>query len=300
MIHGSYGTLGILTQLSFQLVPAKPFVRLEHRMFESPQEFRAHLDERCRVGDFDFVDGIVHGPRQCVACLGRFVDGAPYVSDYRRGGGVFYASTLARTEDFLTTEGYCFRFDADCHWLTRTVPPLEWKPVRRLLGAVLLGSTNLIRWSKRLEPLLRLKKRPDVVCDVFIPGARFLDFFAWYQERFDFWPLWVVPYRMPTPYPWMSPQTVGTLSGRGEVAFDCAIYGKPNAGEVDLSEALEEKTWELGGVKTLIGRNHYARERFWQVYNSDNYREAKRRLDPQGAFPDLYEKFHRPAATARS
>jgi len=69
---------------------------------------------------------------------------------------------------------------------------------------------------------------------------------------------------------------------------------------VDWSQVLEEKTFEAGGIKTLIGRNHYVRERFWQVYNSDNYREAKRRLDPRGAFPDLYEKFHRPAATARS
>jgi hypothetical protein len=74
---------------------------------------------------------------------------------------------------------------------------------------------------------------------------------------------------------------------------DFAIYGKPNGGEVDLSLLLEEKTFELDGIKTLISRNHYTRDRFWQIYNQPNYQAAKLRLDPQGVFPRLFEKLHR-------
>ena len=136
-----------------------------------------------------------------------------------------------------------------------------------------------------------LKKRPEVVCDVFIPGTRFQDFFAWYRRAFDFWPLWVVPYRMTEPYAWLSTDRAQKL--KGELAFDCAIYGKANSGETDLSQLLEEKTWEFGGVKTLIGRNHYTPERFWQSYHAENYRQAKERLDPKGVFPGVYEKFHK-------
>ena len=33
--------------------------------------------------------------------------------------------TRARREDYLTTEEYCFRYDTECHWLTRTIPPLD-------------------------------------------------------------------------------------------------------------------------------------------------------------------------------
>ena len=46
--------------------------------------------------------------------------------------------TCSRTEDYL------FRYDTECHWLTATVPPLEWKPVRRAVGRWFLGSRNLI------------------------------------------------------------------------------------------------------------------------------------------------------------
>jgi FAD/FMN-containing dehydrogenase len=292
MIHGSYGTLAILTRLTFKLVPAKKLVRMEYRTFDSFAAFDAEMRARMAAADFEFIDGIVHGPRQLVLCLGRFVDAAPYVSSYR-WLDIFYKSTAKKTEDYLTTFDYCFRYDTECHWLTRTVPPLEWKPVRFLVGKIFLGSTNLIKWSNRLAPVLkRAKKRPDVVVDVFIPGKRFADFFEWYAREFDYWPLWIVPYRVPTPYPWISPAHQKRMDD--DLFIDCAIYGKKNAApEVDASKQLEDKTYELGGIKTLISRNHYTRERFWDVYDQARYDRVKGKLDPRGVFKNLYDKFSR-------
>jgi len=287
MIHGSYGTLGILTEIRFKLVPAKPFVRLEYRRLPTVARFYAELQERCAKADYDFIDGIIHDAETFILCLGTFVDQAPYLSSYRRLN-IYYESTLRRQEDFLRTRDYCFRYDADCHWLTRTVPPLTWKPVRLVAAPWFLGSTNLIRWSKRLDRVLALKRRPDVVCDVFIPAPRFEEFFAWYCAEFRFFPLWVVPYRIPEAYPWVSSEQVARFNG--DFFLDCAVYGKPNsAPDKDYSAQLEEATYRFGGIKTLISRNHYSRERFWSIYNQPNYEAAKARLDPKGVFPDLYE-----------
>jgi FAD/FMN-containing dehydrogenase len=291
MIHGSYGTLGVLTRITFRLVPAKRFVRLEYRRFDTFESFGAAMLERCEAGDFDFVDGIVHGPRAFVLCLGLFVDEAPYTSNYK-WLDIYYKSTLGRGEDFLTTPDYYFRYDTECHWLSRSVPGLEARPVRWLVGKRMLGSKNLIQWTRRLDRLLGLKERPDVVCDVFVPLRNFATFFEWYQRDFDYWPLWVVPYRMPRPYPWIAPAHATRM--KDELYVDCAIYGKDNGDPlVDWSEVLEQKTYELGGVKTLISRNHYTEERFWEIYDRGHYEEAKRRLDPRGIFPGLYEKCHR-------
>ncbi|MGZ6143068.1 MAG: FAD-binding oxidoreductase, partial [Myxococcales bacterium] len=169
MVHGSYGTLAILTRLTFRLVPARRFVHLEYLRLPSAEKFAEAMQQHVQARDVDFIDGIVHAPDAYVLCLGRFAESAPYVSNYR-WLDIYYRSTLTRTEDFLTTADYCFRYDTEAHWLSRTVPPLQWKPVRFLLGKMFLGSTNLIRWSERLEPVLGLKKRPDVVVDVFIPS----------------------------------------------------------------------------------------------------------------------------------
>src|SRR5262249_52975019 len=158
-----------------------------------------------------------------------------------------------RTEDYLTTFDYCFRYDTECHWLTKTFPPLEWKPVRFALGKLVLGSTNLIQWSKRLERVLALKKRPDVVCDIFVPARNFLDFWRWYAADFQFYPLWIVPYRIPQMYPWISEKQAKRMAGE-EMFIDCAVYGKPNSGALDWSKVLEDKTYDLEGIKTLISR----------------------------------------------
>jgi FAD/FMN-containing dehydrogenase len=291
MMHGSYGTLGILTKLTFTLVPAKPYVRMDYRTFTSAEAFFQELRKVCEGGDVDFVDGIVHNEVEYVLCLGTMCDTAPYTSNYRRTG-IYYKSTRELKEDYLTIEDYCFRYDADAHWITRTVPPLQWKWIRGILGGVFLGSTNLIRWSKRLDKVMGLKKRPDVVVDVFIPARRFIDFTTWYDHELDFYPLWIVPYRMPRPYPWLHPRRVEAIEE--DLMIDCAVYGmRNNDPAVDYSEALENKTYELGGVKTLISRNHYTRERFWDIYNASNYYSVKEKTDPQGLFPDLFEKFHR-------
>jgi FAD/FMN-containing dehydrogenase len=291
MIHGSYGTLGILTRISFALVPAKPYVKLEYRRFDRFEAFDAEMRARCAAGDWDFIDGIIHAPDNLVLCLGRFVDEAPQVSSYR-WLDIYYLSTTRRSEDHLTTRDYCFRYDTECHWLTRTVPPLTWKPVRFLVGKLFLCSTNLIKWSGRLAPVLGLKKRPDVVVDVFIPARRFEEFFRWYEKDFAFWPLWIVPYRIPEPYPWIAPEHAARM---GDTLFiDCAVYGKRNDDPtVDWSQVLEDKTFELDGIKTLISRNHYSQERFWQIYDRERYERVKARLDPRGVWKNLYDKLSR-------
>ncbi len=292
MVHGSYGTLAILTRIVFELVPAAPFVAMTYRHHRDFASFDDDMRERCAAGDFDFVDGIAHAPDHLVLCLGRFVENAPRVSSYR-STGIYYKSTAELSEDQLSTFDYCFRYDTECHWLSRSAPPLEWRPVRRLVGRWFLGSENLIRWSKRLAPLLaRVTRRPDVVVDVFIPLRRFPEFWRWYERELDYWPLWIVPYRLEQPYPWIAPAQAAGLAG--ELMIDCAVYGKRNnARHVDWSQAIEEKTYELGGIKTLISRNHHTRERFWQIYDRERWEAAKRELDPHGLFSDLYEKFHR-------
>jgi hypothetical protein len=173
------------------------------------------------------------------------------------------------------------------------VPPLTWPLVRRAVGRWFLGSTNLITWSGRLAPILkRVKKRPDVVVDVFIPSNQMAPFFDWYCREYRFWPMWIVPYATPERYPWVNPKH---WDKHGDtLMIDCAVYGKPNGDrEVDWSQVLEEATFRHHGLKTLISRNHYDRDRFWEVYDQEAWRAAKALLDPDGLLPELYEKVHR-------
>ncbi len=291
MMHGSYGTLGILTKLKFKLIPAKPFVKMSYVTAGTIDEYMEVLRKHCEANDHDFVDGIVHGPDQFVACLGTMVDEAPRISSYERAN-IFYKSTARLKGDFMTTYDYFFRYDTDCHWLTKTFPLMEWKPFRILMGGLYLGSTKLIRLGKALRHILKFKRRPDVVVDVFVPSYNFVEFYRWYEREFSFFPLWIVPYRMKEIYPWVS-EAYKRRIGNENLFIDCAIYGKRNnTPSRDYSEMMERKVYELAGLKTLISRNHYDEHTFWSIYNRPLYSRVKSRTDPAHLFGDLYDKLH--------
>jgi hypothetical protein len=135
-----------------------------------------------------------------------------------------------------------------------------------------------------------MKRRPDIIVDVFIPAIKYPEFNAWYENDFNFYPLWVVPYRMPAMYPWVNPAHAAKT---GEKFFiDCAVYGKKNSDPaIDYSELLENKVFDLGGVKTLISRNHYTEAKFWEIYDRTNYLAVKQKTDPKNVFGTVYNKF---------
>ena len=284
MMHGSFGTLGILTLLTFELVPAKPYVRLRYLKYGSFERLMEAVREHYERQDLDFMDAIVHAPDECVLCAGTFSDEAPYT--HRYDFEPYYRSTRTLTEDYLTAYDYFFRYDTDCHWLLRNYG-LENRLLRRLLAPWVLGSTKILGLAGRLPAALTRPNRPDVVADVFIPFHRIREFFSWYLDLFRHFPLWVVPYRIRRMYPWVNPEIV---KDAGELYIDCAIYGFRQRGPLNHYRELEKKVREFGGLKTLITHNYYPEQEFWSSYNRPAWEAVKALTDPYDIFRDLYRK----------
>jgi FAD/FMN-containing dehydrogenase len=57
-----------------------------------------------------------------------------------------------------------------------------------------------------------------------------------------------------------------------------------------FNRLIEKKVIELGGIKSLYSDSFFAREEFNTCYGGEAYRALKAKYDPQGAFPQLYEK----------
>ncbi len=291
MLHGSYGTLGVLTRIDLQLTRALPFVRMSYPKFTRFEDFYAALLDVCASKEFDFVDAIIHGPDRFVLCLGTMVAGAPGSHGYGIGTDIFYKSTWRRSEDFIPIYDYFFRYDTDVHWLSRKIVGLENPIVRRLFGRFVLGSTRMLELANLFAPILQKGRLPDVVLDCFVPSSRFEEFYRFYESTLNFFPLWIVPYRIDRPYRFVSDEFAGRTSD--QLFIDCAIYGKPNDRPgIDYYTVLEEHLFGLGALKALIARNTYSRERFWQIYSEERYSRAKAAADPTGRFRGLYEKVH--------
>lgn len=281
MIHGSFGTLGILTKLRFRLVPAKPFVRMTYERYATLAQYKEAIQRRFVDRDVDFMDGIIHSPNEWVLSVGEFVRSAPYTHayDWTR---VYWRSTAERREDYLKTKDYFFRYDRG----VTNVHPRSF--VGRLLLGKLLDSARLLRLAQRFHKVVLPKENPEVTLDMFIPFSRLDDFFAWYRGAIDFFPLWCVPYRRVRDYEWIDPRVFGHLSD--ELFVDLAIYGCKQPPGRNYYREIEEALGRMNGIKTLISYNYYSPEEFWRTFNKPNYDAVKKITDPDNIFRDLYTK----------
>ncbi len=285
MMHGSFGTLGILSRLTFKLIRAKPFVRLNHLRHARFDDYRDAIWRQFVAPEVDYLDGIIHSPREWTLSLGEFVDRAPYTNRYD-WMKVYYRSTATRSEDYLATADYLFRYD---NGVTNVHPK---SAIGRLLLGKFVHSDQLLRLADKLHRFLPAE-RPDVIVDLFLPLSRFGDFMSWHERAIGFFPLWCVPYRLPRRYEWIAGDFLDGVDD--ELFVDLAIYGLRQRDGRNFYRELEDKLVELQGIKTLISYNYYDEDTFWRIWNKPNYQAAKRLTDPDDYFRDLYTKTCRAA-----
>jgi FAD/FMN-containing dehydrogenase len=281
MMHGTFGTLGILSRLKFRLIPAQPYVRIDYEHFDKLADFHAAIGRHAEARDVDFVDGMVHEPDDSVLAVGHFVEAAPYTNRYD-WTKVYYQSTRRRQQDFLTTEAYFFRYDRG----VTNVHPKSW--LGRLFLGKLFGSSELLRLAEKANRALS-RDRPAVTVDLFVPYSKVPAFLEWHTQELGHFPLWCVPYARVQDYPWLADTFYRDLCD--QLFVDFAIYGmKQPADGRNYYRLIEEKLFELGGVKTLISHNYYREDEFWRIWNRPNYERAKTIADPNNLFRDLYTK----------
>lgn len=291
----SYGTLGYALRLKALAVPVKPYVHLTHLRHSDPHAYFEDLARRC-ASDVDFVDGVIFGRNEMYLTLGRFVERAPYTSDYTFEK-IYYKSIRAREEDFLTTQDYLWRWDTDWFWCSKNV--LAQNPlVRRLYGRKRLNSvtyTRIMRWNARVGLTRTLNRvlgihAESVIQDVEIPIDRCVEFLDFYFDTIRFTPVWVCPtraYDRRAVYPLyrLDPETLYVNFGFWDV-----IRGRKKLPPGHYNRQVERMVMALGGMKSLYSDSYFTPEEFWGMYNRPAYEALKRRYDPQGRLKDLYAK----------
>ena len=292
LFHGfpnSYGTLGYALRVKAKTIPVQPYVRLEPRPVEGFSELRQLLE----AGQADFVDGTVFEPRKKFITLGCFVDQAPYTSDYTFEN-IYYRSIAEKREDYLTVSDYLWRWDTDWFWCSKNV--FAQNPLmRRVYGKERLGSrtyTKIMRWNsrvgvtKKVERLLGLHSE-SVIQDVDIPIARADEFLEFYAREIGLWPLWICPIGVQRSEFVLYPVKPGWYVNFG--FWDVKRTREAHA-PGHFNRLIEDKVHELGGIKSLYSDSYFAEAQFFERYGGAAYDALKRKYDPAGAFPRLYEK----------
>ena len=280
MVHGTFGTLGIISKLKFRLIEAKPFVKVTYKKYNNIKDYKSAIWGHYKDKDIDFMDGIIHSPTEYVLSLANFVDKAPYTHNYD-WIRIYYLSTKKRKEDYLKTPDYFFRYDKG----VTNVNPKSF--LARLIFGKFINSTRTLEFVEKFRRLIPSDKIP-VTVDVFIPFSKVSNFMEWYKKQVNHFPLWCVPYRLVRGYEWISADFLHKT--KDELFLDLAIYGMKKKGDKNYYRIIENELMNIGGIKTLISNNYYTESDFWKIWNKKNYDKVKYKTDPNNIFRNLYTK----------
>jgi FAD/FMN-containing dehydrogenase len=291
----SYGTLGYALRVKLKAVPAKRFVQLTHVRHTDARAYFADLARHCD-SDADFVDGTVFGRAEMYITLGRFVDEAPYVSDYTYQQ-IYYRSIQKRATDYLTTADYIWRWDTDWFWCSKNLGAQNpW--LRRLYGRARLNSvtyTRIMRFNSRWKLTAALNRllgihAESVIQDVEIPLECCVEFLEFYHDTIRFLPVWICPTRAHRADAQFDLYRLAPGKLYVNFGFWDVIRGRERRPAGFYNRQVERKVVELGGLKSLYSDSYFSPEEFWQLYNRPAYERLKRKYDPSGQLNDLYTK----------
>ncbi len=291
----SYGTLGYALKLRLKLVPVKDYVRLTHTLHTNVDTYFAEVEKACNH-DFDFVDGTVFSKSEMYLTTGKFIDDAPYTSDYTYEN-IYYRSIRQREIDYLSTVDYIWRWDTDWFWCSKNFL-VQNSLIRVLAGKKRLNSTTytkIMRWNSKwrvthtMNRLLGIR-RESIIQDVDIPINKAPEFLEFFHREIGITPIWMCPIRATSPsqrfdlYP--------LESGKTYINFGFWDVKKSREGfpRGYYNRRIEEKVGELGGIKSLYSDSYFPENEFWEIYNKVRYDQLKAKYDPRARFKNLYEK----------
>ena len=299
----SYGSLGYALRLEIELEPVRRNVLLRHVRFSSAADVARAIatitEERTFEGvEVDYMDATVFGRDEIYLTLGAYGDaGTP--SDYT-GQQIYYRSIQERSTDTLTIHDYLWRWDTDWFWCSaafglghpgvRRVWPDRYK--RSDVYWKIIAADRRWQMSQRINSLRGRAPKENVVQDIEVPVGALDEFLDFFHTDVGISPVWLCPLRQRDPDRRWSLYEFDPDTTYVNVGFwsrvDLRAGEDPQAGRVN--RAIERKVSELNGRKSLYSTSFYDREEFYAIYGGETYSVLKKSYDPDGRFPDLYDK----------
>ena len=291
-LPNSYGTLGYILRAKMRLMAAAPYVHLHTTRMSEVGTFLDAMRAATEQPDVDFVEGLFYSPTRLLLTVSRFVNEKVEPADILRRH-VFYKLIEKQPDVYLTTKDYLFRYDPDWFW---NLPESgAYRIFRRFAPASMRNSgfykryiDAKNRWLRRLG-LWRDDGEEPLIQDWEVPWERAAELtrFALENVELDGRPWIVTPIRTPAT-PTLYPVRADTLYYN----LGCYCQVKRPRGERNYhyTRILDQKCFELGGVKMLYSSTFLSQTEFDRVYNGAAYARLKEKYDPERRLPSLFEK----------
>lgn len=289
----SLGTLGLVVSAGIGMVPAKPFVKLTYRRFDTLDEYVAAF--RTTLGGPDFHEGVIFGPSCHVLLTGEFAAdpaGLP-VFDVERDGGQYYfqhvrdlAFASALSEEVMPTLAYLARPERGMWWMLEChadfplLSETEWgRKQMDKTAANVYGHAGLLPTDFTTEQ----RDRCLISQDMGVRIERLAEGVRWIQQHLSVYPIWNCAFALPED---------GRADFQGSTHLvDLGIYGEPKVADyrrVAAMRALQKMadSASLWGVSYLTWDEIQAKS----PARYERYERARRQVDAGAAFLHIRDK----------
>ena len=291
-LANSYGTLGYILRAKIALTPAAPYVRIRIACFDDAPSYLDAMQAATERGTADFIEGLFFQDRRYYLMCGHFASEVPQLDDILREN-IFYRLVQQRSDIYLSTTDYIFRYDPEWFWnipdswqyrLFRRYAPKAWRnssfytryaAAKNRLKKTLTGTA-----ATDLEPLIQ---------DWEVPWEHAEELVTFCLEHVDLGdrPWAAVPIRtprQPTLYPIEADKLYFNLGSY------CQVTRPVGREPYYYTKIMDEKCFELGGIKMLYSSTFLSEAEFNARFNGDAYHRLKEKYDASGSAPTLYAK----------
>ncbi|KAH0350229.1 FAD binding domain-containing protein, partial [Aureobasidium melanogenum] len=301
---GSFGTLGVVTELEVQLVEAGNFMELEYHAISSAPEAVRAIETYTADGKIQYLDGIMFTKTSGLIIAGRMANtpttGCKISKYLSRADPWFYmrAQAILNNEipssqnssytEFVPIKDYLFRFDRGAFWGGYYAFKYHFAPFNNLTRYLL---DDLIHTKTMYTALHKSGLANEfVVQDIGFPYSTTPDFIDYLDENFNLYPLWLCPLKLNAPYP-LTPKGKH-YSQESLRVINVGVWGPGPRNRTDFiaaNRAIEAKTKQLDGLKCLYAHAYYTAPEFWDLYDKDHY-DALRTKYHASLLPSVFDK----------
>mmetsp|Transcript_55331 Transcript_55331/g.103802 ORF Transcript_55331/g.103802 Transcript_55331/m.103802 type:complete len:503 (+) Transcript_55331:131-1639(+) len=293
----SHGTHGILVGATLQIIPAKPFVRLQLSHYADRSKLCEQLQAAVSGGSHEFVEGLAFSPTSAVVMKGSFVDqpedGDPLLSLGRWFDPWFFkqVQSIKNGHVYMRTDEYLHRHSKSIFWELSYLQPWGNTPLfRYLLGWVNPLNIALVK-SYQPEFTMRYYCNVNVIQDYLIPITELKPMLDVGDEALGVYPIWLCPYLnkhhevVSIHHPHSKDKDV--------MYIDVGYYGLPSVRGFDMKRALrriEEWLIPRKGFVMLYALHTLNHDDLRKMFNLEAYERVRARMGSAAIFPTIDEK----------
>lgn len=246
----SYGTLGILTAVDIQLIPAKKYCKLTYKPVRGLDNIAKEFETASRnVKENEFVECLLYAKDEAVVMTGNQTDEVEQEKVTNRMSNLTNTSQLTSFQlnelgkwykpwffvhvrqalekdktftEYLPLRDYYHRHTRSIFWELQEIIPFGNNVFfRYLLGWMVPPKVSLLKLTQTAATK-RLYENHHIIQDMLVPIKNFKESIEIFHDTVQFYPIWLCPFNLPS-----NPGMVHPKGESDELYVDIGVYGVP-------------------------------------------------------------------------